>query len=78
MPTAESGAGTTLTVRRTFAASRDRVYRAWTDPTSMQQWFASIGMDDPKVEPDLRPGGAHRVHMQRPDDVVQVARARFG
>ena len=28
-----------LELRRTFAAPRDKVFAAWTDPAQMGQWF---------------------------------------
>jgi uncharacterized protein YndB with AHSA1/START domain len=31
---------TTLKLRRTFRASRERVFRAWTDPIELGRWFA--------------------------------------
>jgi uncharacterized protein YndB with AHSA1/START domain len=31
---------TTLKVRRTFQAPRERVFRAWTDPVELGRWFA--------------------------------------
>jgi uncharacterized protein YndB with AHSA1/START domain len=33
-----------LTVKRTFAASRERVFRAWTEPQALEQWFRPMGM----------------------------------
>jgi len=36
--------GTTrLTVRRTFPATRERVFRAWTQPEALLQWFRPEG-----------------------------------
>lgn len=34
----------TLTLRRTFDASRERVWRAFTDPDELEQWFVPDGM----------------------------------
>jgi uncharacterized protein YndB with AHSA1/START domain len=39
MTDVESGE-TSLTVRRTFDASRERLYRAFTDPDELAQWYA--------------------------------------
>lgn len=36
--------GNTLTIRRTFDAPRERVYRAFTDPDELEQWFVPDGM----------------------------------
>lgn len=58
---------TALQVRRTFQASRERVFRAWTTPEEMKRWKAPGNMTAPVVEVDLRVGGRYRVHMRTPD-----------
>jgi len=60
----------TLRLRRTFAAPRERVFRAWTVPEEMKQWTAPGDMTTPVAEVDLRPGGRYRIHMQAPDGAV--------
>lgn len=52
---------TELTIRRTFAASRERVYRAFTDPDEFEQWFVPEDMtaDVTALEPEE--GGAFAV-----------------
>jgi uncharacterized protein YndB with AHSA1/START domain len=68
MATAERAAPrdwTTLQVRRTFAASRERVFEAWLDPDLLQQWLSGPrGSDSPHAEVDARVGGEFRVTMQ--------------
>lgn len=59
-----NGIETTLHVRRTFAAPRERVYRAWTDPTALASWWWPWS---PTIAIDLRPGGAHRFTAEHPD-----------
>jgi len=58
---------TALTLRRTFQASRERVFRAWTTPEEIKQWKCPGDRTTPLVEVDLRVGGAYRVHMRKPD-----------
>lgn len=58
---------TALTLRRTFQASRERVFRAWTTPEEIKQWKGPGDRSTPLVEVDLRVGGAYRVHMRSPD-----------
>ena len=58
---------TALTLRRTFQASRERVFRAWTSPEEMKRWKGPGDRTTPIVEVDLRVGGAYRVHMRTPD-----------
>lgn len=57
----------TLEVRRTFAATRERVFRAWTTPEELRRWHAPPPLETPVAEVDLRVGGAYRVHMRAPD-----------
>jgi uncharacterized protein YndB with AHSA1/START domain len=44
-------------VRRTIAASPERVYRAWLDPQLLGRWFAPAGFTVRKAEVDERVGG---------------------
>ncbi|MFQ5651480.1 MAG: SRPBCC domain-containing protein, partial [bacterium] len=57
-----------LTVKRTFSAPCDRVYKAWTEPELLSKWF-HVGDDwsTPVCEVDLRVGGRYRFGMQSPD-----------
>ena len=34
---------TTLVLRRTFTAPRQRVFRAWIEPAAVEQWFRPRG-----------------------------------
>ncbi len=47
-----------LTITRVIAAPRDKVFRAWTDPTELAKWWGPKGMTVPVCEIDVRPGGA--------------------
>src|SRR4051794_32864996 len=46
-------------ITRIFDAPRDVVFRAWTDPDQVAQWFGPDGFEAPRetVEIDLRVGG---------------------
>ena len=61
-----TGTGITLQLKRTFAAPRERVFRAWTDPAGLQQWFAPTDEYTAVVEVDLRVGGTYRIEMLSP------------
>jgi len=50
---------------RSFAASRERVFDAWTKPDLVKRWFGGQGFTIPECEIDLRPGGRYRWVMQR-------------
>jgi uncharacterized protein YndB with AHSA1/START domain len=56
-----------LTLTRIIDAPPDKVYRAWTEPELMKQWFAPLPFTTPMVEIDVRPGGSNLVVMQDPE-----------
>ena len=51
-------------VTRTFAAPRERVFRAWTEPEAVRQWFGRGG--NHSVDSDLRVGGRYRITFRMP------------
>lgn len=55
---------------RVFAAPRELVWRAWTDPDQLAVWWGPAAMHTPreKVELDVRPGGVFRVVMVSNDN----------
>lgn len=48
-------------------APPDKVYRAWTEPALMKQWFAPRPWTTSDVRVDLRAGGSTLVVMRSPD-----------
>lgn len=56
-----------LTLTRIIDAPRERVYKAWTDPELLKQWFAPLPWTTPVAELDVRPGGSNLVVMRGPD-----------
>lgn len=60
-------AGRQLTLVRVFAAPRELVWTAYTDPRHVTKWLFANDWESPFAELDLRPGGAFRVGM-RPAD----------
>jgi len=55
---------TMLHVRRRFAAPRERVFGAWTEPELFVRWFTPFVGSSSDAEIDLRVGGAWRVKMK--------------
>ncbi len=54
-----------LQLTRTFAAPRDKVFRAWTQPGELRQWFAPTDKYSVTIaEVDLRIGGKYRIGMK--------------
>jgi uncharacterized protein YndB with AHSA1/START domain len=50
-----------LQVRRTFQASREQVFRAWTEPELLRQWLHGYMGRSPHAEVDARVGGEFRI-----------------
>jgi uncharacterized protein YndB with AHSA1/START domain len=57
----------TLVLTRLIAAPPANLYRAWTEPALMKQWFAPLPWTTPHAEVDVRPGGSSLVVMRDPD-----------
>lgn len=56
-----------LVITRVFDAPRDLVWSAWTEPERIKQWSAPKGFTIPVAEGELRPGGAWKSCMRKPD-----------
>ena len=59
-----------FTITRVFDASREEVFRAWTEPEQAARWFGPQGCPTPlsTISMDVRPGGAWSATMVRDDD----------
>ena len=62
--------GHELVLTRIFDAPRELVFKAWTDPKIVAQWWGPHRFTNPVCELDARPGGAIRIHMRGPDGTV--------
>ena len=56
-----------LVLTRLMDAPPDKVYRAWTEPELVKQWFAPAPWTIARAEMDVRPGGASLVVMRSPE-----------
>lgn len=56
-----------LVLTRIINAPREKVFRAWTEPELIKQWFAPRPYTVAFAETDVRPGGASRIDMRGPD-----------
>jgi uncharacterized protein YndB with AHSA1/START domain len=66
-----SAATQSLVMRRTFKASRERVFAAWTQPEILREWFAPPpGWTVPDAALDLRVGGAYRIAFRSPEGEI--------
>lgn len=57
----------TLTLIRTLDASRDKIYRCWTEGPLLLQWFTPAPFKTIEADVDVRPGGSSRIVMQSPE-----------
>jgi len=54
-------------ITRIFDAPRDLVWKAFTDPQHMKQWWGPKGFTVIASKMDLRPGGTYHYGMKAPD-----------
>ena len=62
--------GRELVITRVFNAPRELVFKAWTDPKQLAQWWGPHGFTTPVCTLDVRTRGAIRIHMCGPDGTV--------
>jgi len=56
-----------MVVTRVFDAPRELVWKAWTDPKYVMQWWGPKGFTSPRCEIDFRVGGKFLFCMRTPD-----------
>lgn len=56
-----------LVIVRLFDAPRALVYKVWTDPEHVKQWWGPKPFTNPVCEIDLKPGGRFHYVMRSPD-----------
>ncbi len=64
---AQVGAEKEVILTRTFKAPRELVFRAWTDPAQLAQWWGPSIFTNPVCEADPRVGGKWHIVMRSPD-----------
>ena len=66
-----------LVLTRVLDAPRNLVWKAWTDPKHLVQWWGPKGFTNPVCEVDVRPGGIILIHMRAPDGKVYPMKGEF-
>lgn len=66
-----------LTFTRVFDAPRALVFKVWTDPYHVAQWWGPHGFRTSIANVDARPGGIFEVHMMGADGVNLPSIGRF-
>lgn len=64
---AEQTAIRPFVLSRTFDASREQMWKAWTERAQLMQWFGPKGFTMPAAKMDFRPGGSFHYCLQSPD-----------
>jgi uncharacterized protein YndB with AHSA1/START domain len=66
-----------IVITRMFNAPRDLVFKAWTEPSQIAQWWGPEGFTTRVTELDLRPNGRWRYVMVGPDGKEYPAKGIF-
>ena len=66
-----------FTLKRVFNAPRDLVYKIWTEPEYVKQWWGVDGSTIVVCELDVRPGGTFRIDMKAAGGTVYVNRGIY-
>jgi uncharacterized protein YndB with AHSA1/START domain len=70
--------GRVVRIERTFDASAEEVFDAWTNPEVMRRWFhCEPDWATPKAEVELRVGGHVRIVMRRPNGTEVEAHGEY-
>ena len=70
-------AGMRLEVRRTIAASPERLFAAWTTPEQLLAWWGPSGVRCTSAELDLVVGSRYRLGNEMPDGRVIYIEGEF-
>jgi len=66
-----------LVITRIFDAPRKLVYKVWTDPKHVSQWWGPQCFTAPVCEIDLQPGGAYLYVMRSPGGADFPVKGKF-
>jgi uncharacterized protein YndB with AHSA1/START domain len=56
-----------LSINRVIESTPDKIFRAWTDPELMKEWFCPKPWFVSEARLDVRPGGGNFITMQGPE-----------
>jgi uncharacterized protein YndB with AHSA1/START domain len=70
----ETATAQEITLSRTFDAPRELVWKAWTEPEQLAQWWGADGWSNPVegITIDARPGGTFRVTSVSDEDGTEM------
>ena len=61
-----------LTLTRTFNAPRELVFKAWTDPQMIKEWWGPRGVTNPTCEWEAKPGGKIHIVMLAGEELGEM------
>ncbi len=74
----ETGQELALQLEHRFAASRDQVFEAWTNPEVLKRWWAAAPTwETPLAEVDVREGGSYRLSMLTDEGETHTVRGEY-
>jgi uncharacterized protein YndB with AHSA1/START domain len=66
-----------LVIERVFDAPPEQVWRAWTEPEHIKQWWGPKDFTAPSIESDFREGGSYLWAMKSPDGTTYWSTGTF-
>ncbi len=66
-----------LIITRIFDASPELMFKAWTNPLDLKQWWGPDGFTNPVCELDVQTEGTILIDMRGPDDVIYPCTGKF-
>lgn len=66
-PTENKSTSRPFVVSRTFDASRESIWKAWTERARLMEWFGPKGFTMPAAKMDFRPGGSFHYCLAAPN-----------
>jgi uncharacterized protein YndB with AHSA1/START domain/quercetin dioxygenase-like cupin family protein len=66
-----------LTLRRTIAATPERVFEMWTRPELLERWYCPAEYAIESIETDVREGGSYRIGMRQPNGEIWYIRGDY-
>ncbi len=66
-----------LQMSRTYAAPRERVFRAWTEAQALEQWFRPFGMPITVECLELHAGGRYQFNIRQPNGQISSISGQY-
>jgi uncharacterized protein YndB with AHSA1/START domain len=64
-------------IKRVYAAPRDKIFAAWTDPKKLSAWFKPSEQMSVEIQADVQVGGRYRFRITSPDGVQHISYGEY-